>query len=105
MTVELGDGRTLKGFARGRPNFDLQLQDLNGRFYFLQADEITTVQKQPTIMKPVQASPQELRDLVAYLSRVDEAGTGTPVEPKSDAGNIGFSRIQHPNPGDWLTYN
>jgi hypothetical protein len=33
VTVTLRNGQTLRGFARGRTNFDLQLDDPDGAFH------------------------------------------------------------------------
>src|SRR5579872_5102776 len=40
VDVHLRDGQTLRGFARGRTNFDIQLQDLKGEFHALSLDQI-----------------------------------------------------------------
>ncbi|MGH9666011.1 MAG: pyrroloquinoline quinone-dependent dehydrogenase, partial [Bryobacteraceae bacterium] len=57
-------------------------------------------------MPPVKATTEQVRDLVAYLSRLDGVQPGpiaAPQEPGSPG--IGFARIIDPHPGDWLTYN
>ena len=98
LSVALKDGRTVRGFARGRTNFDLQLQGLDGQFYFLSEGQIVSVKDEPSPMKPVAAST----DLLAYLSRL----TGTEAAgAAAEAGGITFERIKNPRPGDWLTYN
>jgi PQQ-dependent dehydrogenase (methanol/ethanol family) len=99
VSVALKDGRTLRGFARGRTNFDLQLQGLDGQFYFLGEGQIVSVRDEPSPMKPIAAN----QDLLAYLSRL----TGTPAggSAAADSGGITFDRIKNPQPGDWLTYN
>jgi PQQ-dependent dehydrogenase (methanol/ethanol family) len=105
VTVDLRDGKSVRGFARGRTNFDLQLQGLDGQFHLLQQHQIASVREEKqSLMKPVKASAAELRDLVAYLSnihRVEETAAG----PIADAGGIDFARIKKPRSGDWLTYN
>src|SRR5579872_184915 len=110
VTVTLRDGKTIRGFARNRSNFDIELQDLKGGLHSLQSPQIAAVQedKQP-FMPPVKASPEESQNLIAYLSRLTGVKPGmtiaiesaTPVQP----GDITFSRILDPRPGDWLTYN
>ncbi|MDQ6678906.1 MAG: PQQ-binding-like beta-propeller repeat protein, partial [Acidobacteriota bacterium] len=106
VSVRLRDGNVLRGFARGRTNFDLQLQDLDGHFHMLQGHQIASVrnEKDP-VMKPVQASPEELRDLVAYLSNIDKMETAERTPSASAEPGNPFARIQNPEPGDWLTYN
>lgn len=98
LTVALKDGRTLRGFARGRTNFDLQLQGLDGQFYFLAETQIASVREEPSLMKPVAPNA----DLLAYLSRLPSA---EPAAISIDTSGITFERIKNPRPGDWLTYN
>ena len=57
-------------------------------------------------MQPLKASPDELQDLIAYLSRLTGAQPGVPLSAQSpQKGGIDFSRILNPKPGDWPTYN
>jgi putative heme-binding domain-containing protein len=103
LTVKLNDGRSLRGFARGRTNFDLQLQDLDGQFHFLDQSHIASIQEEKaSLMKPLAASADEQRDLLAYLSRLTGGEPG-PTTPSQSG--ITFERIKNPRPGDWLTYN
>ena len=107
VTVHLDDGQSLRGFARRRSNFRIVLQGLQGHFHMLQASQIETIQaaKQP-LMRPVQGSPQELQDLVAFLSRLTGVEPGkTYASVKSESAGLPFSRILNPQPGDWATYN
>ncbi len=53
VTVHLTDGKTVKGFARGQTNFDIQLQDLEGRFHLLHSPDIESVEKEKrSLMRP-----------------------------------------------------
>src|SRR5947207_9286511 len=109
VAVRLRDGSSLRGFARGRTNFDLQLQGLNGRFYMLDQAQIDSIQElKESLMKPLNASSDEARDLVAYLSRLAGVQPGVAAQQSIELlgpAGIAFSRIQNPPPGDWLTYN
>jgi PQQ-dependent dehydrogenase (methanol/ethanol family) len=102
VTVELRDGETVRGFARGRTDFDMQVQMLDGTFRSFRTTEVAAVreEKKP-LMKPVDASPAEFRDLVAYLCNADKVA---PPAPTAGVG-IEFDRLKNPKPGDWLTYN
>ncbi len=109
VTVHPRNGAPLRGFARGRTNFDLQLQDLNGGFHLLKQTEIASIEAEKPLMKPTAGSPEELRDLVAYLGTLTgvaahKSSTSPPPLPSTDAG-VDFKRIETPHPGDWLTYN
>jgi PQQ-dependent dehydrogenase (methanol/ethanol family) len=110
VTVHLRNGSSVQGFARGQTNFDVQLQDRSGQFHLFHSPEILSISKeQHSLMKPWSGTPEELQDIVAYLSHL----TGvTPADPKtavdantSPTANIDFDRLEHPQPGDWLTYN
>jgi PQQ-dependent dehydrogenase (methanol/ethanol family) len=107
VTVELRNGKTLRGFARSRSNFEIVVQDLTGQFHLLPDGEVRAIQEEKQfLMPPVKASPEQLDNLIAYLSRLAgvQPGTGK-VEGPSEARGISFSRILHPRSGDWLTYN
>ncbi|MGH9433813.1 MAG: c-type cytochrome, partial [Terriglobia bacterium] len=107
VTVELRDGRTLRGFARNRGNFDLQLQDLQGEFHLLQKNQIAAIQEgKDSLMPPVEGSPDEIQNVIAYLSGLAgvKPGATVPAGPPQRAG-ISFSQILNPKPGDWPTYN
>ncbi|MGH9689255.1 MAG: c-type cytochrome, partial [Candidatus Acidiferrales bacterium] len=107
VKVQLRNGKRLRGFARSRSNFEIVVQDLNGQFHLLEHNEISAVQEEKgSLMPPVTASPEELQNLIAYLSRLTGVPPGAAkVMGSSKPGGISFSRILHPRPGDWLTYN
>ena len=107
VTVRLKEGQTLRGFVRSRTNFDIQLQDLAGGAHSLSLDKISAIaDEKHSLMQPLKASPDELQNLIAYLSRLTGTQPGTPTysQPAAKDG-IEFSRIMNPKPGDWLTYN
>ncbi len=107
VTAHLRNGETLAGFARTRSTFELALQDMKGQFHLLGENEISSVNEhEPSPMPPVDANPEELQNLLAYLSGVNAAKPGTPeLTAPSESDGISFSRILNPEPGDWLTYN
>lgn len=107
VTVKLGDGQTLRGFARSQTSFDLALQDLKGVFHPLSLDRISGItEEKQSLMRPVNAGADELQDLIAFLSRLTGVQPGAPIPAKAPGKDgIDFSRILNPNPGDWLTYN
>jgi PQQ-dependent dehydrogenase (methanol/ethanol family) len=110
VTVTLHDGKTLQGFARGRTNFELQLQDLEGTLHLLQATDIVKlVDESRSLMKPVNGTPEQIQNLSAYLSQLTGIEPGplkeTNSQNSSHAQDVDFSRILNPRPGDWPTYN
>jgi len=107
VTVQLRDGRALRGFARSRSNIDIRLQDVEGKFHLLQEDQISAIQDETqSLMQPVKASPEEFQGLISYLSRLTGVKPGAPaVNHGPRSGGLEFSRILNPRPGEWLTYN
>ena len=110
VNVQLRDGTSLRGFARGRTNFDLQLQTPDGQFHFLQEPQIASVREEKqSLMKPLRATAEEERDLVAFLANLTGVSVGAAsahVEAQpSPAMGVDFARIKNPKPGDWLSYN
>jgi PQQ-dependent dehydrogenase (methanol/ethanol family) len=107
VTVRLRDGTTVRGFARSRSNFEIVVQDLKGQFHLIQSSEVLAIHDEAqSLMPPVEASPSELQDLIAFLSRLKGVKPGAAhTSERSEPGGISFSTILHPQPGDWLTYN
>jgi PQQ-dependent dehydrogenase (methanol/ethanol family) len=57
-------------------------------------------------MPAVKASPDELQDLIAYLSGLTGVKPGSFAIPVSRAKDeLDFAKILNPHAGDWLTYN
>jgi PQQ-dependent dehydrogenase (methanol/ethanol family) len=105
-TAQLRNGNTIRGFVRNRSNFDIRLQDLTGQFHLIQQGEISAItEEKQSIMPSVKASPEELRDLVAYLDMRTGVGARVSKSQPSKMAGIDFARISNPKPGDWLTYN
>ncbi|HET7101898.1 MAG TPA: c-type cytochrome, partial [Terriglobia bacterium] len=107
VTVRLRDGKTVRGFARNRSNFEIVVQDLKRKFHLLQNGEVSALSEdQQSQMPPVKASSEQLQNLIAFLSGLTgiQPGTSKATGP-SGADDVPFSRILHPRPGDWLTYN
>ena len=110
VTARLKDGRTLRGFARNESNYDLQLQSLDGKFHLLRQPEIAELNRETgSLMPEVKANQEEMRDLLAYLSRLSGAATASVAKSSSGAnGNregIPFNEIAEPRLEDWPTYH
>jgi PQQ-dependent dehydrogenase (methanol/ethanol family) len=106
VSVRLRNGNTLRGFARSRSTFNVVIQDLTGAFHSLSLDDVADfTEENRSQMEHVQASDGELRDVVAFLSRLTGVRTGTPTSAQGSKGGIDFSRILNPKPGEWPTYN
>ncbi|MBL8205290.1 MAG: PQQ-dependent dehydrogenase, methanol/ethanol family [Blastocatellia bacterium] len=104
ISLRLRNGQRLRGFARNESNYDLQLQSLDGTFHLLRKDEIAELNRETASLMPeVKATEEEMRNLIAYLSRLSGA-----VPTASSNGNrdgISFAEIAKPRLGDWPTYH
>ena len=117
VSVHLRDGRMIRGFARNESNYDLQLQSLDGKFHLLRRSEIAeTVRETTSLMPEVKVTEEEMRNLLAYLSRLSGvAAVGAEAVPgprvnsspvtRERPGKFSFAEITEPKPGDWPTYH
>jgi PQQ-dependent dehydrogenase (methanol/ethanol family) len=106
VSVRLRNGGTLRGFARSRSSFDLAVQDLAGALHPLSFDDVASItDEKRSHMQRVDASAAELRDVVAYLSRLTGVRPGAVAPPRRSQTGIDFSRILNPKDGEWPTFN
>jgi PQQ-dependent dehydrogenase (methanol/ethanol family) len=107
VTAHLRDGETARGFARSRSNFEVVVEDLTGQFHMLRTDAISSISEdQQSQMPPVKARAERLQDLIAFLSGLTGVKPGVAIASGASlAGDVPFSRILNPRPGDWLTYD
>ena len=78
MSVRLRDGSALRGLLRSQGKHDLQLQTLDGQLRLLLDTEYREISREKgSFMPALKATPEERRDLLAYLSRLD----GVPAGP------------------------
>lgn len=106
VNVKLRDGRSLRGFARGRAEHDLELQTFDGRMHFLtdkQFQEITSAKT--SYMPPLQASAGERRNVVAYLSSLGGVQPGALAGLDATIASDTMNSVLHPKLGEWPTYN
>jgi PQQ-dependent dehydrogenase (methanol/ethanol family) len=105
-SVQLRRGASLSGFVRNRSRYNLQLQDLAGKFHLLDETEIASVTLQPgSVMRPPACSAEQCRDLLAFLSNLTGPRVGQPGAPLAAEGGPSFADISNPRPGDWPTYH
>ena len=75
------DGRTLRGFVRNEGNHVLPLQTVDGRLVAVDKATAVITRETGSAMPPLKATPDETRDLIAFLSSLGadlKVGT-TPV--------------------------
>jgi mono/diheme cytochrome c family protein len=98
VNVKLRDGQGLRGFARGRAEHDLELQTFDGRLHFLtdkQYQEITPAKT--SYMPPLQASVEERRNVIAYLSSLGGVQPGALAGMDATISFEAMNAVLHPN--------
>lgn len=103
VRVRLRDGRTVQGFARNEGNRTLPLQTLDGRLISIDKDAATITRDTTSAMPRLQASADEQRDVIAYLSALNGRPSSASEAELVSAND--FDRILHPKAGDWPTYH
>lgn len=107
LSVTLQDRRTLRGLAKNETNFDLQLLGLDGTLHLLDKSRIVRLSEETEpLMPPLSASPEDRRNLLAFLSRLDRTRpVQTPQRAAPSPQGLPFSAVAQPRPGEWPTYN
>ncbi len=106
VTVRLRDGQSIRGIAKNESAFDLQLLGMDGKLHLLSKDQVAEVVREKTLMPKVEASAAQMRDLVAYLSRLspDPNAKATLATGQMGPGVV-FDDVAYPKPGTWPTYD
>jgi PQQ-dependent dehydrogenase (methanol/ethanol family) len=106
VTVRLRDGQSIRGIARNESAFDLQLLGMDGKLHLLLKDQVAEVVREKTLMPKVEATADQVRDLVAYLSRLTPDPNAKATLASGEMGpGITFADVAHPKPGAWPTYD
>jgi alcohol dehydrogenase (cytochrome c) len=100
LTVTLHDGRILRGIARNRSPFDLQLLAVEGTLHLLRSEQIRSAVAGPSFMEPVRGDTSHLLAYLAMLREPVGIAAGATLGP-----GIPFADIVRPRPGEWPTYN
>jgi putative heme-binding domain-containing protein len=105
VNIRLHNGETLRGLAKNESTFDLQLLGVDGKLHLLMKDQIAGITPEKSLTPKVNATPDELRDLLAYLSRLMVDPKAGVIPAAEMSAGIPFADIAHPKPGTWPTYN
>ena len=108
VTVRLRDGRSIRSLAKNESAFDLQLLGADGVLHLFLKDQIADVVREKSLMPKVEATSSEMRDLMAYLTRLmtDSTTERIRVVDTNDLGaGIAFADVARPKPGTWPTYH
>jgi alcohol dehydrogenase (cytochrome c) len=106
VTVRLRDGQSLRGIAKNESTFDLQLLATDGKLHLLSKDQVAEIVREKSLMPKLEASPEETRNLVAYLSRLSADPSSKTMLAAGELGpGVAFADVARPKPGSWPTYN
>jgi PQQ-dependent dehydrogenase (methanol/ethanol family) len=108
VTAKLKNGTTLHGFARAQGSHDLVLQTSEGKLHLLLDSEYSSLEiDQHSAMGAYRGKPEELQNLLAYLSSLQGVSVGArgAAEELAQATTAEMDAIIHPKYGDWPTYN
>ena len=106
VNVHLRNGSVLRGFARNQGKHDLQMQTLDGQFRLLrESDYSKVVREEKPLMPPLNATTEERRDLLAYLSRRGGISVGPLTTEARQIPAETVRQILQPAPGEWPTYH
>jgi alcohol dehydrogenase (cytochrome c) len=106
VSVHLRSGANIRGFARNRSNRDVQLQDFQGKMHFLTSAEYDQITRDNTSYMPaLKASPEERRDLIAFLSGLGGAISGPQSKEEAPLSKDAIGAVHSPKPGEWPNYN
>jgi alcohol dehydrogenase (cytochrome c) len=106
VSVRTRDNRSVRGLVKNESNFDLQLLGMDGTVHLFERKQIAVIDRETKpLMPPLHASPEQTRDLLAFLSRLsNDKPISLPAVETRQAG-IRFEEISSPRPGEWPTYN
>jgi PQQ-dependent dehydrogenase (methanol/ethanol family) len=106
VTVRLRNGEAIRGIAKNENVFDLQLLAIDGKLHLLSKDQVAEVISEKSLMPKVDASPADMRNVVAYLSslRSDPNAKATLATGELGPG-VSFADVAQPKPGAWPTYH
>ncbi|HEY0708816.1 MAG TPA: PQQ-binding-like beta-propeller repeat protein, partial [Polyangia bacterium] len=108
VSVRLHNGKALRGLLKNESNHDLQILDLEGGLHGISAAEVATLTREPkSLMPAVRATPAEMTNLLAFLSRLRDDGAPRPGASAAPAPNpkAAFAALARPARGDWPTYH
>jgi PQQ-dependent dehydrogenase (methanol/ethanol family) len=106
VTLRMRDGRTLRGLARYEGPFDVGVQSLDGKYHSISKAQVTALTREKSLMPKLAASPEDTRNLLAYLTHLTDAAPGATFTGHADMGEgIPFAEIARPKAGEWPTYH
>jgi len=106
VTVTLRNGRLIRGFARNRTQHSIDLQTADGQLHPLSDSQYCRIvaDMRPT-MPAFKGTAKQLRDLIAFLSRLNGVAAGPDLDGKGYISTAEADAVMYPKLGNWPTYS
>ena len=107
ISLRMRDGRALRGLAKYESPFDLGVLSLDGAFHSIPRSEVAEISSEPSLMPRLEATAEEHRDLLAYLTRLTADRSPRATLPGTALAGEGlrFDDVARPKAGEWPTYH
>jgi PQQ-dependent dehydrogenase (methanol/ethanol family) len=107
ISLRMRDGRAIRGLAKYESPFDLGVVSLDGTFHSIPRSEAAEISSEPSLMPRLEATAEEHRDLLAYLTRLTADRSPRATLPGTAIAGEGprFDDVARPKAGEWPTYH
>jgi len=105
VTVKLKSGQTIRGIAKNESAFDLQLLGMDGQLRLLPKEQVAEITREKSLMPKVEATPEEMRALVAYLVGLTRDANAKSITAAGMGPGVAFADVARAKPGEWPSYN
>lgn len=104
-TVTLVNGQALRGFVVNQDEHEAIVQTLDGKLHMLDRAQYGKIEHQrASLMQAFHGSPDQRRDLLAYLSSLGGITEGA-LEGAAPVSQAAIARVMTPKKGEWASYN
>ena len=107
VSVRMRNGQHVRGLLKYEDSLDLGVQGLEGTFHSISKSEVAEITPEQSLMPKTEGSPEELRNLLAYLTRltIDRSPAATFTGSAPMGAGTHFADIASPKAGEWPTYH
>ena len=107
ISLRMRDGRALRGLSKYESPFDIGVLSLDGVFHSIPRSEVAEISSEPSLMPRLEATAEEHRDLLAYLTRLtaDRSPRATLPGTALPGERLRFDDVARPKAGEWPTYH
>ena len=105
INVRMKNGTTLRGFARAESEHNLVLQGFDGKLHHLTARDYDGYTREDrSYMPPLTATPDQKRDLIAYLGSLRGVPLGS-IASATPFSAAEMNAVSRPRTGEWPSYH